>query len=52
MSAHEYVEQIKKMINALAENLSDTNNILLSDFEAIFEKIKGDELGLKINNNL
>ena len=40
MSAHEYVEQIKKMINALAENLSDTNNILLSDFEAIFEKIK------------
>ncbi|GAA6172024.1 hypothetical protein NBRC116592_16940 [Colwellia sp. KU-HH00111] len=40
MSAHEYVEQIKKMINALAVDLSDTNNIALSDFEIIFEKVK------------
>ena len=29
MSAHEYVEQIKKMINVLVSDLSDKNNILL-----------------------
>ena len=41
MSAYEYVEQIKKMINALAADLSDANNISLNDFEVIFEKVKG-----------
>lgn len=40
MSAYEYVEQIKKMINALAADLSDANNISLNDFEVIFEKVK------------
>lgn len=40
MSAYEYVEQIKKMINALTAELSDDNNISLSDFEFIFEKVK------------
>lgn len=40
MSAREYVEQIKKMINVERTKLSSSNNLSHEDFDFIFEEVK------------
>ncbi|WP_394390543.1 hypothetical protein [Shewanella woodyi] len=40
MSAHEYIEQIKKMIKVEVKNLSDQKELSLDDFEIIFDEVK------------
>lgn len=40
MSAHEYVEQIKKMIKVEVKSLSEDKELSLDDFEVIFNQVK------------
>tara|TARA_R110002124_G_scaffold218136_1_gene384020 strand:+ start:56897 stop:60070 length:3174 start_codon:yes stop_codon:yes gene_type:complete len=40
VSAHEYVEQIKKMIKVEVKNLSENKELSLGDFEVIFNQVK------------
>jgi len=40
VSAHEYVEQIKKMIKVEVKNLSKNKELSLDDFEVIFNQVK------------